>query len=51
MLTVKMCIMNMERDHLEFGKPKNNEINIYSKMASAIILYVSKAVGVIDWNK
>ena len=46
-----MCIMNMERDHLEFGKPKNNEICIYEKMASSIILYVSRAVAVIDWDK
>lgn len=48
---VKMCIMNMERDHLEFGRPKNEEICIYQKMASSIILYVSRAVAVIDWDK
>lgn len=48
---VKMCIMNMERDHLEFGKPKNEEICIYEKMASSIILYVSRTVAVIDWDK
>lgn len=48
---VKMCIINMERDHLEFGKPKNNEICIYEKMASSIILYVSRAVALIDWDK
>lgn len=48
---VKMCIMNMDRDHLEFGKSKNDEICIYEKMASSIILFVSSAVDVIDRKK
>lgn len=48
---IKMCIMNMQRDHLEFGKPKNDEINIYSKNASFIVKYIRKAMFVIDWNQ
>ena len=45
---VKMCIINMERDQLEFGKPKNDKINIYCKMASSVVEFVSKTVSVID---
>ena len=48
---VKLCIINMMRDNLEFGKPKNREINVWSKMASSIIKYVSEAMRVIDWDK
>ncbi len=48
---VKMCVKNMDRDSLEFGKPKNDEICIHQKMASSIIKYVSRAVEVIDWDK
>lgn len=48
---VKMCIINMMRDHQEFGKPNNGEINVWSKMASSIIKYVSETIRVIDWDK
>ena len=48
--TVKMCVLNMERDHLEFGKPKSGgEINVDSKSESSIIHYVNEAMSVIDW--
>lgn len=48
---VKRCILNMERDQLEFGKPKNTQINIYCKAASSIVEYVSKTVSIIDWDR
>lgn len=49
---VKMCIQNMHRDHLDFGKPKSDgEINVDSKMASSIIKFVKRAMDVIDWDK
>ena len=48
---VTRCLLNMKRDHLEFGKPKNDQINIYGKQPSTIIKYVSKAVTIIDWDK
>ena len=48
---IKMCILNMERDHLEFGKPKNDQINVYGKMASSLIMCVQTAMEVIDWDK
>ena len=48
---VKMCVLNMERDHLEFGKPKNSEVTICEKAPSSIYAYVSEAVKVIDWDK
>ena len=48
---VKMCVENLERDHLEFGQPKNDEINIYSKTAAAILRCVPKVMKAIDWDK
>lgn len=45
---IKMCILNMQRDNLEFGKPKNGEINIYGKSPSSIINCVSRALEVIE---
>lgn len=48
---VKLCILNMERDGLEFGKPKNDQINIFEKSESAIIRYIGTAVKVIDWDR
>lgn len=48
---IKMCILNMVRDHLEFGKPKNEQINVYGKVPSSLIMGVQKAMDVIDWDK
>lgn len=47
----KMCVENLERDHLEFGKPKNDEINVYSKTAAGILRCVPKVMKAIDWDK
>ena len=41
---MKMCILNMQRDKLEFGKPKNEQINIYGKQKDVIVEYVRKAM-------
>lgn len=48
---VKQCIINMEYDGLEFGKPKNSEVMICQMMASSIIRNVTATVKVIDWDK
>ena len=48
---IKMCIKNMERDKLEFGKPRNDEICFHQKKASLIIKFISKAIEVIDLDK
>lgn len=49
--TVKMCVENMERDHFEFGKPKNENVSIDSKTASAILRCMPMAMKAIDWDK
>ena len=48
---VKMCIINMKRDHLEFGKPKNDQINIINKGPDSIVKFIKEVISVIDWNK
>jgi len=45
---IKSCILSLKRDGLTFGLPKNDNINIYGKTASAIIKEISKAMSVID---
>ena len=40
----KKCILNMEYNGLEFGKPKNDQINIYGKQKTAIVNNVRKAM-------
>lgn len=45
----KKCIQNMEHDRLEFGKPKNDEINIYGKQKSVIVENVRKAMEFLDF--
>lgn len=47
---VKLCVINMGHDHLEFGKPLNNEINIYGKKPSSIVTFVREGIQVIDWD-
>lgn len=49
--TVKMCVENKERDHFEFGKPKNENVSIDSKTASAILRCMPMAMKAIDWDK
>ena len=48
---MKMCVENMERDHFEFGKPKNENVRIDSKTASAILRCMPMAMKAIDWDK
>lgn len=48
---VKMCVENMERDHFEFGKPKNENVSIDSKTASAILRCMPLTMRAIDWDK
>lgn len=45
----KKCILNMESDGLEFGKPKNEQINIYCKKKTAIVENVRKAMDVLNF--
>ena len=33
---LKLCVLQIKRDHFEFGKPKNAEVNIYGKGASFV---------------
>ena len=33
---LKLCVLQIRRDHFEFGKPKNTEVNIYGKGASSV---------------
>lgn len=39
----------MEHDRLEFGKPKNDEINIYGKQKAVIVKNVRKAMEFLDF--
>lgn len=48
--TIKQCTINMDYDHVEFGRPINNEINIDQKSASAIIRCIPYTVASIDWD-
>lgn len=48
---ITRCILNLKQDHLEFGKPKNDQINIYAKLPSSIIRFVSKTVSIIDRDR
>ena len=41
---MKMYVENMERDHFEFGKPKNENVSIDSKTASAILRCIPLAI-------
>lgn len=45
---IKSCLLGLKRDNLEFGKPKNENINIYGKSLSSIIEYVSEAMSHIE---
>lgn len=45
---MKKCILNMERDRLEFGEPKNEQINIYGEKKGVIVEYVRKAIEKLD---
>lgn len=33
---LKLCVLQIRRDHFVFGKPKNTEVNIYEKGASSV---------------
>lgn len=33
---LKLCVLQMKRDHFVFGEPKNDAVNIYCKGASAV---------------
>lgn len=47
--TMKMCIINLEDDSLEFGKAYEEwQINIWSKSCEALSKHVSSAVATID---
>ena len=48
---IKMCILNMDRDGLEFGKPKNDEINIYGKQSGALIECIKRSLDTIYWEE
>lgn len=49
---IKMCILNMEDDGLEFGKAyKIGRINIIWKSCAALYKNISSAVATIDWDK
>ena len=45
----KKCILNMEYDDLEFGKPKNDQINIYGKQKAVIVKTVRMAMKYLDF--
>lgn len=45
----KKCILNMVCDGLEFGKPINDQINIYGKQKAVIVENVRKAMEVLDF--
>lgn len=45
----KKCILNMEHDGLDFGRPKNDQINIYGKQKALIVENVRKAMKVLDF--
>ena len=47
---MKMCVENMERDHFEFGRPKNENVSIDSKTESAILRCMPMAMKAIDWD-
>ncbi len=36
---MKMCVENMERDHFEFGKPKNENVSIDRESGGQELLY------------
>lgn len=46
---MKKCILNMEYDGLEFGKPKNDQINIYGKQKAVIVETVRTAMKSLDF--
>ena len=45
---VKKCILNMERDNLEFGKTTSHNINVHTKRHELIIQNVSMAMSVLE---
>lgn len=45
----KKCILNMEHDGLDFGRPKNDQINIYGKQKAVIVKNVRKAMEFLDF--
>lgn len=48
---VKQCVINMECDSMEFGKPAGGSINFNSKMASTVISHIEKTMEVLDWDR
>ena len=48
---IKMCIINLEDDSLEFGKAHEEwQINIWSKSCKTLAKHISSAIAIIDWN-
>ncbi len=47
----KSCVLNMERDNLEFGKPKNDSVQLQDKMASRIIQFIKISMQHLDYNE
>lgn len=45
---VKLCLYNMKNSRFVFGHPKNNEVNIYGKCASALYDNMSEAKKILD---
>lgn len=45
----KKCILNMEYARLEFGKPINDQINIYGKQKAVIVKNVRKAMEMLNF--
>lgn len=45
------CVLNMERDNLEFGKPKNDTVQLQEKMASRIIQFIKIAMQYLDYSE
>ncbi len=46
---VKCCVLNMESCHLEFGKSKNNTVQLLSKQVGAIIKCVNISMQYLDF--
>lgn len=45
-----MCVLNMMRDNLEFGKPANDQINIWGKQNVVLVDCIQKSLEVIDFR-
>ncbi len=48
---IKLCIIQMKRDHFVFGLPKNNEVNIYGKCASVVYDNISAVTEILGLDK